>query len=73
MRTQFPIVICILCICIGCGKKEEEYGVTYRPSDFPEILAPPKDATEIRYSSPETGGVAESTYSISFWLNELNT
>jgi len=70
MRTQLSIIICILCICIGCGKKEEEYGVTYRPSDFPEILAPPKDATEIRYSSPETGGIVKGAYSISFWLNE---
>jgi hypothetical protein len=70
MRIQLSIVICILCICIGCGKKEEEYGVEIRPEDFPEILVPPKDATEIRYSSPETGKIVEGTYSVSFWLNE---
>ena len=70
MKTELYILICISCICIGCAKKEKEYGVATRPENFPDILVPVESAIETRYLSPETGNIVKGVYKVSFWIDE---
>lgn len=70
MKMHLFILVCISCICIGCGKKEKGYGVETRPEDFPEILVPLDGAIDVRYLSPETSDIVEGTYSVYFWIDE---
>ncbi len=69
------LLAAILCVIMmssnGCKKKQVVYGVTYRPDNFPEILAaPPEDAINVRYASPETAKIVKGCYSLSYFLPE---
>lgn len=71
MNHKICLIICIVCIgVIGCRKKTGEYGVSDRPDQFPEILTPPDNATEVWYVSPTTEKIVRGAYSLSYMLNE---
>ncbi len=54
LKTSLIAALCLILLPInGCKKKQVENGVTYRPDNFPEILVPPENATDVRYSNPK--------------------
>ena len=78
-KKKLFAVLCLGILCLGVisfyvvsirEKSPNGKQTSIRPDDFPEILIVPKEATEVRYSTPSNTKRVHDTYAVYFYIKQ---